>query len=353
MAFDRFWSLSEPVPGVAADSYQPALAVLGDTLHVVWSSNRVLYHAVHSSEGWSLPIEVAAGEQASLAIGPAGELHCLFANPFIGNWEIYHVIWANKRWSLPAPVSRTSGASTQPALAVALDGTLHASWADTTPGESVVYYGARSGSFWSSAPVPSGRGCYPAIAITSDGDVCVAWQDRASQTQAFDIYSSLLHEGQWSLPDMVSDTASAHSIRPCLATNRQGGVHLIWLEEVASLFAVQHSDRRVNGWSRQTAVSSGSQDCRQAQIVANPQGFLQVVWLEGNALHHRVRPPEMDTPWWVPQIAEGNYRELSDLGVASGPAGELHVVWSGYQNGQTRSLFWARRDPIFKPVTPG
>jgi hypothetical protein len=352
MAFDRFWSASEPVSGVPADSYQPALAVLDAALHLVWSSNRVLYHSVWSSAGWSAPKTIAAGEQPALAATAAGQLHCLFANPFLGNWEIYHVTWMGDRWSLPAPVSRTSGVSTQPALAADQDGVLHATWSDTTPGESVIYYGACSGPFWSSAPVPSGRGCQPSIVPTASGDICIAWQDRSRHTQAFDIYSCVLHERQWSVPDMVSDTPAAHSIRPFLAANAQGGVHMIWLEEVNSVFAVYHSDRRVNGWSQPTTVSVGSQDCRQARIVANPQGFLQVVWLEGNALHHRVRPPDLDATWWVPQIAEGDYRELSDLGTACSPTGELHVVWSAFANEGTRSLYWARRQPIFSPAVP-
>jgi hypothetical protein len=352
MAFDRFWSASEPVPGVTADSYQPALVVLGDALHLVWSSRRVVYHAVRSPSGWSAPRTIAAGEQPALAATPGGELHCVFANPFLGNWEIYHVKWTGDGWLLPAPVSRTRGASTQPVLAADQRGALHAAWADTTPGESVIYYGECSGPFWSSTPVPSGRGCQPSIAVTASGDVWLAWQDRAVQAEAFDIYASVLHEKAWSLPDMVSDTPQTQSINPCLASNVQGGVHMVWLEEGGSVFEVRHSDRRVSGWTQPTPVSVGGQDCRQVRIVANPQGYLQVVWLEGNALHHRVRPPDLDATWWVPQTADGDYRELSDLGAANSPSGELHVAWSGFGAGGTRSLYWARRQPIFSPVTP-
>ena len=162
----------------------------------------------------------------------------------------------------------------------------------------------------------------------------------------------MLRDDKWSLPDMVSDTAATHSVKPCLAATPQGEVHLLWLEEDPSLYAVRHSDRRVNGWSQPVAVSTGSQDCRQARIVTNPQSFPQVVWLEGNALHHRVRPPGHDMPWWVPQTAEGLYRELSDLSAAVDQTGKLHLVWSGFADGGTRSLFYAFREPIFKPAHP-
>jgi hypothetical protein len=353
MAFDRFWSPNEPVPGVPSDNYQPALSIQSGALHLVWSSNRVLYHSVRSAGTWSPPVKIISGEQPALVATPDGQLHCLFANPFAGNWEIYHITFRDERWSLPKPVSRTSGSSTQPAMAADADGLLHAVWADNTPGESVVYYGSLGAEgIWSSAPIPSGRGCLPAIAAASNGDICVAWQDRSLQTQAFDVYSALLHDEEWSLPDIVSDSASTHSVRPSLAANAQQGIHLVWLEQCAAIYEVRHSDRRINGWSQPVPVSAGSLDCRQARIVANPQDYLQIVWLEGNALHHRVRPPEHDATWWVPQTAGGEYRELSDLGTIVDPAGQLHVVWSGFASGGTRALYYARRDAIFRPSSP-
>lgn len=351
MAYDRFWSPNQPVPDVPANNGQPAVAIRGKALNLVWSSNRVLYHSVRVQGTWSPPIKIIAGEQPSLVATPDGRLHCLFANPFVGNWEIYHITFSDEKWSLPKPVSRTGGVSTQPSLAAHIDGSLHAVWADTTPGESVIYYGALGASaIWSSAPIPSGRGCLPTLAITAEGDVCVAWQDRAPQSQVFDVYCSMLHEGQWSLPDIVSDSTSAHSVKPSIIANARGDVHLVWLEQQAALFEVRHSDWRGNSWSLPTTISTGTQDCRQTRIVANPQDYLQVVWIEGNALHHRVRPPDSGATWWVPQTAQGEYRELSDLGAVVDPNGELHVVWSGYGDGETRLLYYAQRSAIFAPA---
>lgn len=354
MAFDRFWSPNEPVPSVPADNHQPALAVLGDAVHLVWSSNRVLYHSVRLASAWTPPAKIVAGEQPSIVAAANGQIHCLFANPFVGNWEIYHIMFGGEHWSLPKPVSRTSGFSTQPSLVADANGSLHAVWSDSTPGHPVIYYGTlESGSIWSSVPIPSGRGCLPTIATAAGGDIFVAWQDREPRTQAFEVYCTLLHGGKWSLPDIVSNSGSAHSVRPCLAANPQGDPHLIWLEERASLYEVRHSNWRAHGWSKPVTVSTGSQDCRQARIVANPQNFLQVVWLEGSNLHHRVRPPEYDATWWVPQTAESDFRELSELAATVGPEGDLHVVWSGFGASETRSLYYARRDAIFKPSGPG
>ena len=137
------WSSSEVLEVATAESREPAVAMLGETLHLVWNCNQQLYHAWRTADGWSQATPVAIGEQPVLAAAPDGQLHCLFVNQFARNYEIYHVWWDGARWSLPVNVSRTAGASSQPALAVGADGSLHAAWADTTPGYSVVYYGTR------------------------------------------------------------------------------------------------------------------------------------------------------------------------------------------------------------------
>jgi hypothetical protein len=351
MAYDRFWSPNEPVLDVLTDNCQPALANIGAALHLVWSGNHVLYHSVRLESGWTSPSSIVAGEQPALAVTPDGKLHCLFANPFVGNWEIYHITYYDQKWSLPKPVSRTSGASTHPSVVADGDGALHAAWADTTPGQSVIYFGTLgTREIWSSSPIPNGRGCFPTLAAISGGAISVAWQDRATQSSAFDIYCAAHREGQWSLPDIVSDSVNAHSVKPSITANSRGDVHLVWLEERTALFGVCHSDQRVNGWSQPVEVSTGSQDCRQARIIANPQDYLQVVWIEGNALHHRVRSPDHDTSWWVPQTAQGEYREASDLAALVDPSGALHVVWSGYGDAEARLLYYARRSAIFGPV---
>ena len=192
MANDNPWSAATLVPDAGADSREPALAVIGDTLHLAWNRNKTLYHAVFDGNVWSAPVRIASGEQPALAVTPDGRLHCLFTHKFIGNYEVYHVFLQGGRWSLPEPVSRTPGISTDPAVAVAPDGSLHAAWADTTPGESTIYYGTLDGLFWTSSPIPSGRGALPTIAITSTGDIHVAWQDRTGAAGRYDILSATL-----------------------------------------------------------------------------------------------------------------------------------------------------------------
>ena len=225
------WSMSMVLEVATAESREPALAILGETPHLVWNHNGQLYHAWRNTEGWSQATPVAIGEQPALAVAQDGQLHCLFVNQFAENFEIYHAWWDGARWSLPINVSRTSGASTQPVLAIGVNGSLHAAWADTTPGYSVVYYGTRDSFFWSNRPVPSGRGAAPTIATTPDGAIFIAWQDRRSDTGNYDVFCSTYRDDTWYPPQSVSDNAGANSLSPKLAATTQGDVHLIWQEE--------------------------------------------------------------------------------------------------------------------------
>lgn len=354
MATDSPWRATESVPCAPPNSRELALAVIGETPHLVWTTEKVLYHAAYQADGWTKATRVGMGEQPALVASPDNRLHCLFANEFVGNYEIYHVVWDGKQWSLPENVSHTSGASARPAVAAGPAGSLHAVWSDTTPGYPVIYYGRREEKFWSAAPIPSARGTYPTIAVTPKGTVHVAWQDRLSSTQRFDIFCCAFEDGAWGLPLSVSDTPAHHSIYPQAITNpvasalSQGGCHLIWQEERGGVYRIQHADLRPGGWAKPVEVSDPDTDCRTARLGSNRQGFPQAVWLEGQELRYRVRPPEYDAAWWTPENIDQDCRGLSDLAMAISRSGRIHVAWSGVEATGERRLFYTQRQPLFR-----
>ncbi len=262
MSPDSHWSGAQAVPTGTGDCCEPALAVAGEVLHAVWTRGRYLYHAYLSGGGWSKPIQVAVGGQAALATAPDDTVHCLFSAQMLGNTEIYHTSWDGAKWALPEVVSRTSGVSLYPALAAEGDGSLHATWADTTPGYSTTYYGRRVGVAWTSGPIPNGRGSHPALAIDSDGQIYVAWQSRLPGTDRFEVFCAIRSNGAWALPEDVSDNSQCHSIYPSLAISAQGICHLTWQEDRGEVFAVRHADRYPNGWSVVSDISQSDADCR-------------------------------------------------------------------------------------------
>lgn len=349
------WSASEVIPVAAIDSREPAIAMIGETLHLVWNHNRMLYHAWCSAGAWSQPTRVAIGEQPVLAATAGGQLHCLFVNQFLRNYDIYHVAWDGNAWSLPVNASLTYGASSQPALALGADGTLHAVWTDTTPGHSTIYYGTRGSTFWANRSVPSGRGIAPSIAAAPDGTIFVAWSDRRSDTGVYDVFCSIYRDNVWNPPESISDSADANSLAPRLAIDSRGACHVIWEEKRDGSCHIFHADRRPNGWATPSDVSEVEADCRLARIIANPAGFVHVIWSDGWSLTQRAKAIAFDAPWRASEPAAPNCCEATGLSPAMGATRRAHLVWSGLDDADVRRLFHSEREQfprfsVFMPI---
>jgi len=359
MPTENPWSTETLIPNTPPDSQDPALAATADALHAVWVSNKTLYHARYADGGWGEPVRFASGETPSLAAGPGGSLPCIFSHLFLGHSEIYYVRWDGLRWTLPQQVSRTSGASTHPALAVAQDGCTHIVWADTTSGESLIYYARPRGSAWAHSPIPNAVGGRPAVAVTPAGEVYAAWQSRLAETDRFEIVAAVYREGSWSLPEVVSDAPDRHSIGPALAVSPGGSVHLIWQEAQDNRYVIRHAERLPGGWSVPVDLSVPGSDARLPRLAAGPKGFFQAVWAEHATLKHRARPAEPAAAWWGEETACAACPGISSLATAILPAtGELHVLWSAYYDLDQRRLYHAYRKAlvrhkVFMPIVTG
>ncbi len=342
------WSINEEIPVAPAESGEPTSAMIGETLHLVWNHNQVLHHAWRDANGWSQPTQIAYGEQPAL-VAAGDRLHCLFSTQFMRNYEIYHVAWDSAGWSMPVNVSCTYGASRHPVLALNGDGTLHAAWADTTPGYSTIYYGTRGATFWANRPVPSGRGIMPAIAAAADGTVYIAWSDRRNDTGAYDVYCTVYCDNIWYPPESVSDSAAADSLHPQLAVDGRGVCHVIWGEDDGEACHIYHADRRPQGWARPVDVSQADAVPWSARLAINPQGFVHVFWSDGALLHHRIRPLAFDAAWRSDEIIISDSTEVSALSPTLSASRRAHLVWRGRDPAGTHHLFHSERAPFPAP----
>jgi hypothetical protein len=356
MPVDPNWSPVEDLAFVPANSEQITLAAALGALHLAWVQGKVIYHARRVEGAWSAPTKVAAGEQPSLAVTAEGHLYCAYANWFLGNRDIYVAALRGEKWDLPTLISRTTGESSNPALCAGPDGRLHLVWADTTPGYSVIYYGHYDGQNWPHAPIPNGKGSRPTVAAT-ETTVHVAWQDRpaSSETGSFDVFAGKrAASGEWTLPDMVSDTREAHSLLPHIAVNAQGMCHLAWQEEREGLYVIRHADLWPEGWALPVDISDPTQDARLAHALPNRLGQFQFIWSEGSALMHRVRPGEPMADWRPAEVACEACAGLSELAAAIAEKGELHAVFTRYTNGERHTFYLRRkaieRQKIFMPI---
>lgn len=345
MAADPNWSPAEVLAFVSSDSRQIAVAATDQAVHLVWTQASTLFHAWRLNGVWHEPVKVATGEEPSLAASADGMLVCAYANWFLGNREIYVTTWNGAKWSLPQLASRTSGESSDAAICIGPDGKIHLVWADSTPGYSTIYYAVRESTAWKNVPIPNGKGSRPTIAV-NDKAVFVAWQARlaTSESGSYDILAASLRDGEWTLPDIVSDTPALHSVLPHIALNAEGHCHLVWQEARNGLFVIRQSDRWPNGWTAPVDVSDPTVDARLAYTAPNRIGLFQFLWAEGALIKHRVRPGAPQGAWWPSEVACVTQTSLSELvGVISPGDGVLHAVFCTYANGAGRQFYYAQR----------
>lgn len=356
MPVDPNWSPVEDLPFVPANSEQIAVAAGGGALHLVWAQGKVIYHARRVNGAWTAPVKVAAGEQPALALAPDGILYCAYANWFLGNREIYVVAYRDGNWGLPVLVSHTTGESFDPTICASADGALRIAWADTSSGEPVIYAARYDGQNWPLAPIPNGKGSRPTIAANGS-TVDVAWQDRlaSSEVAAFDVLACRRTEGgEWTLPDMVSDTRDLHSLLPRIAVNSQGACHLVWQEEREGLYVIRHADLWPEGWAQPVDVSDPLYDARLAFALPNRWGQFQILWSEGSCLKHRVRAGAPQGQWQPAEVACEACAGLSELAAVIGEKGDLHAVFTRYSNGDRHTYYVKRkaidRQKVFLPM---
>ena len=174
------WISPTAVATGLSEAATPSLAFTRDGVeHAVWQTDGQIYYAAQMpGSEWDRPRRIASGTSPTLVLDALGHLHALFANQFMGNYEIYAITLANGNWSLPVNVSHTSGFSMSPAATAGSDGVLYVAWMDNSPGYWTIYLGQWNGTYWSNQPIANARGKAPTLGLSPDGTLFLAWQDR-------------------------------------------------------------------------------------------------------------------------------------------------------------------------------
>lgn len=347
------WSTPTPVASGLTEAARPKLARTADGItHALWESGGDLMYASKQPEmDWSQGERVAAGIEPALAIDSAGRLHAIFANQFLGNYDIFHSVLQAGTWTLPINVTRTSGVSMRPVLAASNNGQIFAAWMDNSPGYWTIYIATWSGGFWSSQPIPNGRGQSPAIAITQDAKVFLAWQDRVptldNPSGVFNIFLSQWQGAGWSLPINISDRSDRDAIGVNLVTTADGLAHLVWIE---GLQTVRYNFGEGLYWPNPQIVSQAAIMARGPHIAVTTGDMLHIAWDEGELLRITAAPKSPPS-WPKPEVVMALQGTLKDVEftVQGEPRNSLTLSWvqtsapgnvSIYQSHREMQLPW-------------
>ena len=338
------WSEVELLPLAPGRYGEPTLAVAGNSIHLAWVQSGVIHHMWRAGSEWSRPARLAGGTTPRLLARADGSLHCMFLNQFTGISEVYHTTWLGASWSLALNVSRTPGHSFTPTAAFAPDGSLHAAWADTTPGYAVLYYGRLADGRWRAEPVLGARGSHPALAVEGSGDIFLAWQDRLLDTETYDIFCAIRKDCAWQMPEIVSDTRDTQSLHATAAASATGRCVLAWQEEDPAGYQIRTSTRVRQAWSEPSTVSTPGIDCRSPQLSLNQRGRALLAWIEGRSLSYISDSAASAAPIASVDLAADTSAIPMDLALSIGPEGNLHALWCSHEESGRQSLRYICQD---------
>lgn len=323
----------------------PALAAADGRLHVVWQAGKAVVHSQLEATGWPPAERICGGAQPHACAGPGGDLHILFSNDFSGRFEIYHCVWNGRYWSLPLNISFTPGASWHAQLLFDAEGREHAVWEDHSPGYPMIYYGRRwQGWRWQGGAVPHAAGRRPAALFDGQGRLHLAYQTGEDDLEKGDIYYTMLADGQWASPQLISSGEHpAAGVR--LAIDDQDRVHAVWREQQPHQQAILYASGLPGQWVQPQPISP-------ALLAGGPPGlavaqgrFLHSVWPHTQALesaHCDLQQPA----WQPPELAAAESAPIGDLALTVDAGGRAHVAWVRRLAGDETELCYGVRESV-------
>jgi len=304
-----------------------------DNVHVAWEdvgTGRDILYAMKpaGSTAWTAPVTVTAvlsgtARFVALATDSAGNVHAVWNDDTPGNAEIYYAMRPRGAitWTTPAIVASTPGTSWAPTIAADVTGTLHVAWHDFTPGVTEIYYATKPGPAepWSS-PIDvsrtTGASYFPALAVDSSGTVHLVWQDAivTGVNIPFEIlYTQKPPGGGWTTCVNLS-RGSGSAEMPALAVGPEDALHVAWdTTSDPRLLYVRRPGPEM-GWTAPvtvTAISPGTQYPAPA-LAADLFDAVHLLWSDvgplGRDIFHSMAAP--------PPIPEDHVLVLDEEGLA-------------------------------------
>ncbi len=302
------------------DSLNPAVAVAADgTVHLAWEeSNGFIYYRAYANGTWGSVQALVQGDSPALAVDGNGTVHLVWVDEdFNQSFNIFYMQKpATGDWSPPTNISKTTGASSAPDIAVTSGGAVHIVWVDSTPGQPTIYYSDLS----TGGPISgSPTGIAPRIALDGAGKPHVVWED--TDTPSSILYTSRTPTG-WSIPENLSGAGTSDAVAPQIAISGST-VYVLW-SEGGAIRATQGSSQN---WVAPQTISGSDTDAQLSALTIDGNGHVHAAWVDGTSRLRYARQPAGGA-WELPITLLSGANGLVSV-AASGDAGyTAHIAWA-------------------------
>jgi len=297
------FSPSMSLSSVAAYSASPQVAVDGSgNISVVWESDStpvgILFR--HSADGgatFSTPVNLATNTTGSLApemaIGVDGSINVVWEDDFNFQSDISFrrstdggLNFSPTITSPAINLSNNTGNSFGAHVAVDLSGNIEVVWTDNTSrNNDILFTHSSDGGVTFASPKnlsnSAGDSGNALVGVDANGNIYVAWQDNVPPAFNKDIYFAHSSDGGANFLTTNLSNNSGNSINPFMSVDAAGGINLVWMDKTpgnASIFFTRSTDAGATFFSAAQNLSNDSGFSSDAEILADTNGNLNVVW---------------------------------------------------------------------------
>ncbi len=291
------WGSDTRLTNEASADSLPSVAVSGNTIHVVWHSNRdgnpEIYYKRSTDNGttWGADTRLsnASGNSRYPSVAVSGDnIHVVWAdNRDGGNWEIYYKRSTDGgvTWGPDTRLIHDGAISNFPSIAVS-GSNIHVVWDDRRNGGTGEIYYKRStdnGSTWGSDTRLTNDPAwsrYSSIAVDGD-NIHVVWDDaRHDYYHAEIYYKRSTDNGTTWEPDkrLTNDPANSQLTSPVVSGNN---IHVVWNDNRDGNWEIYYKQSIDNGatWGsdERLTYADGSSNRPSVAIAGNN---IHVVWMD-------------------------------------------------------------------------
>jgi len=248
-------SLSEILPHCSSLGGIDIDIDVSNDVHIVWSDNSIgnfeVYHSVYNGTSWSTPTNISDNKWDSswsrMVIDSSGHPNVVWKN--YADWgnpdsvEVFYSKYKGGSWSAPINISHLTGQSCKPKIALDSQDRPHVVW-EERHGRYRVYYTHYDGSNWTVPYKLSGQtNSYgPALAIDSEDKAHVVWGGAGNE-----IYYTFGNDTSWSVPFDIADSSGRNCLLPDIGVDSTH-LHVVWTKAIdRDRFEIYYSSHKLSG----------------------------------------------------------------------------------------------------------
>ncbi len=267
----------------------------------------------------------------------AGNFHLVWeTNEFttdIENFEIAYRKYNNNYWTGTTRLTKSSGPSSNPTIAVAGDGRLFVFWQDKRGGLYRIYYKTYAGSAdWGPEGILGENADYcgmPGVGICQ-GLPAVVWEDFSSGT--FQVRFRKMSAGGWENDSLISHSPLG-AFSPAIAADNSGNIHVVWQDWSLNSSKIYY--RKYSALSRnwdQEMILSSTGFRAESPIIICRDSLVDVFWSDDRSGCYEIyRRQSVNGSWGQEEQVTDQRASAALPSVAADSRGNMHLVWSGDQ----------------------